>query len=67
MTRVTGTLQESAVNQSFLRPENAGLNSISPELSCFTLSKDLRLLFCATTELSANVYIWDVTTRIKLG
>jgi hypothetical protein len=31
------------------------------------MSKDLRILFTATAEIEANVYIWEVTTNMKLG
>jgi hypothetical protein len=48
----------SQVKQEFLRPDGQGMKSVSPELSCFAHSKDNRILFAATAERTANVYIW---------
>jgi hypothetical protein len=31
------------------------------------LSKDLRILFIATAQIEAQVFIWEVTTNMKLG
>ena len=39
---------ESKIKQVFLRPDGAKLKTISPELSVFCLSKDLRILLIAT-------------------
>jgi hypothetical protein len=51
----------------FLRPDGNRFKTLSPELSCFCLSKDLRIMFCATAQIESNVYIWEVTTNMKLG
>jgi len=50
-----------------LRPDGNKFKSVSPELSCFCLTKDARILLIATAQTVANVYIWDVTTNMKLG
>lgn len=42
----TGT--ECKIKQVFLRPDGNKIKTISPELSVFCLSKDLRILFIAT-------------------
>lgn len=61
------TGKESLLKQNLLRPDGNRFKTISPELSCFCLSKDLRILFCATAQTESNVYIWEVTTNRKLG
>ena len=58
---------ECNIKQVFLRPDGDSFRTKSPELSCFCLSKDARILFSATAEIEANVYIWEVTTNMKLG
>lgn len=50
-----------------LRPDPNNHKSVSAELSCFCLSKDLRTLFIATAEIEAKIHIWEVTTKINLG
>jgi hypothetical protein len=58
---------EPKIKQFFLRPDGNAFTTVSPELSCFCFSRDLRVLFAATAEVEANVYIWEVTTNMKLG
>jgi len=50
-----------------MRPDGNKIKTISPELSCFCLSKDLRILFIATAQIEAQVFVWEVTTNMKLG
>ena len=50
-----------------MRPDGNRHKTISPELSCFCLSKDLRILFIATAQIEAQVFVWEVTTNMKLG
>ena len=57
----------SKIKQDFLRPDGNKFKSVSPELSCFCFSDDARILYCATAQTTANVYIWEVTTNMKLG
>jgi len=41
---------ESKIKQTFLRPEPTKFQSISPELSNFCLSSDLRTIFIASAQ-----------------
>ena len=40
--------KDCLIKQVFLRPDGDSFRTKSPELSCFCLSKDARLLFSAT-------------------
>ena len=41
--------------------------AISPELSHFCMSTDLRLLFIATAQINSCIFIWELTTNNQLG
>jgi hypothetical protein len=58
---------ESKVKQEFLRPDPNKFKSVSSELSCFCMTKDLRILFVATAQIEAKIYVWEVTTKMSLG
>jgi hypothetical protein len=57
---------QSNVKQSFLRPEKDRFEGVSPELSAFCMSKDLRLLFVASAQADASVFVWEITTNTQL-
>ena len=52
------------IKQSFIRPENNKFERISPELSAFCISRDGRLLFVASAQSQANIFVWEVTTNV---
>ena len=54
---------ESRVQQTFLRPEQNKFQSISPELSHFCLSQDLRTIFIASANLTSSIFVWELTTN----
>lgn len=54
---------DSRIKQTFLRPEKNKFSSISPELSHFCLSQDLRTIFIATAQMTSCVYVWELTTN----
>lgn len=58
---------DSRIKQDFLRPDGNKFRTVSPELSCFCFSKDARIIFIATAQTTSHVYIWEVTTNMKLG
>ena len=55
------------IKQTFLRPEKSRFEAVSPELSCFCMSKDNRLVFLGTAQYQANIFVWEVTTNVQLG
>lgn len=55
------------IKQSFLRPEKNKFQAVSPEVSAHTISRDGRLLFVATAQAQANIFVWEVTTNVQLG
>ena len=54
----------SNVKQTFVRPEKDKFEAVSPELSTFCLSRDLRLLIIASGQADANIFVWEVTTNM---
>jgi hypothetical protein len=54
---------ESKIKQTFLRPEPNKFQSISPELSHFCLSEDLRTVFIASAQLTSSIFVWELTTN----
>lgn len=57
---------ESYIKQTFLRPDVDVKQSISPEVSCFTLSDDRRRLFIGTNGVVAALYVWEIPTNIQM-
>lgn len=58
---------DSRIKQTFLRPEKNKFTAISPELSHFCMSADLRMIFIATSQITSCIYIWELTTNQQLG
>jgi hypothetical protein len=54
---------DSKIKQTFLRPEKSKFNSISPELSHFCLSHDLRTIFMASASVTSSIFVWELTTN----
>jgi len=54
---------DSKIMQTFLRPDKNKFNSISPELSHFCLSQDLRTIFIASSQVVSSIYVWELTTN----
>ena len=60
--------QEAAkIKQAFLRPEKGKFEATSPELSSIAISRDGRLIFVASAQYQANIFVWEVTTNVMLG
>ena len=57
---------ESLVTQTFLRPQDEKCTSTYPEVSCFTLSVDLRLMFIGTNHVESNLIVWEISTNLQL-
>lgn len=57
---------ESFIHQSFMRPQNEKFTSTYPEVSCFTLSEDRRLLFLGTSQVEGNLIVWEISTNLQL-
>jgi hypothetical protein len=57
---------ESLVTQTFLRPQDEKFTSTYPEVSCFTLSVDLRLMFIGTNHVESNLIVWEISTNLQL-
>lgn len=55
---------DSFIQQTFMRPQRDKFESTSPEVSCFTLSEDRRILFLATNHVEANLIVWEIPTNI---
>jgi hypothetical protein len=58
---------ETLVKQTFLRPEDSKFTAISPEVSMFTLSEDKRILVIGTSQIEANLIIWEISTNLQLA
>ena len=50
-----------------MRPEKNRFEGVSPELSAFCMSKDMRIIFVATAQYQSNIFVWEVTTNVQLG
>ena len=50
-----------------MRPQKDKFLSYSPEISCFTLSEDRRVLFLGTNSVEANLIVWEISTNIQLA
>ena len=57
---------DSFVHQTFMKPQDEKFTSTYPEISCFTLSEDRRLLFLATNHVEANLIVWEISTNLQL-
>lgn len=53
--------------QTFLRPEEQRFTATSPDVSCFALSDDKRLLFIGTSQSEANIIVWEISTQVQLA
>ena len=58
---------ECPVQQTFLRPEEQRFTAISPEVSTFCLSDDKRILVIGTSQIEANIIIWEISTNLQLA
>ena len=59
--------EQAKMKQSFLRPEKSRFEGVSPEVSSFCISRDGRLIFVASAQFQANVFVWELTTSVQLG
>lgn len=57
---------ESFVTQTFMRPQDEKFTSTYPEISCFCLSLDLRMMFIGTNHVEANLIVWEISTNLQL-
>ena len=57
----------SKIKQTFLRPNDDKFTSLSPEVSCFALSRDLRIVAVGTSQIEAQVQIWEISTNLQLS
>lgn len=57
---------ESFIHQTFMRPHDEKFTSSFPEVSCFTLSEDRRLLFVCTNHVEASLIVWEISTNLQL-
>lgn len=55
---------ESFITQTFMRPQDEKFTSTYPEVSCFCLSIDLRLLFLGTNHVESNLIVWEISTNL---
>jgi hypothetical protein len=53
-------------NQLFLSPDQSTRNS-HPEISCFQLSKDKRMLFIGTAQNQAQLIVWEISTHTMVN
>ena len=58
---------ESFIRQSFMRPQNEKFTSTFPEVSCFTLSEDRRLLYIGTNHVESALIVWEISTNLLLS
>ena len=49
-----------------MRPINEPFTSTSPEISCFTLSVDRRLIFIGLNQVESMLVIWEISTNLQL-
>jgi len=57
----------SFIHQTFMRPQDEMFTSTSPEISCFTLSEDRRLLFIGLNQIESNLIVWEISTNLQLA
>ena len=50
------------LRQEFIRLDQSP-DSTSPEISCFSLSNDLKFLIAGTIQTNARIIIWDISSR----
>lgn len=57
---------ESFVHQHIMRPQDSKFSSTYPEVSCFELSEDKRLLYIGTSHVEGNLIVWEISTNLQL-
>ena len=60
----TDSADDAMYKQTFLRPEEQRFTATSPDVSCFALSDDKRLLFIGTSQSEANIIVWEISTKV---
>jgi hypothetical protein len=60
----TDASDDTMYKQTFLRPEEQRFTATSPEVSCFVLSDDKRVLFIGTSQSEANIIVWEISTTL---
>lgn len=53
------------VKQEFIKLDD-NRDSVFPEISCFTMSKDKKILCVGTSQINAKILIWDICSRSSL-
>ena len=59
--------ESSKFKQTFLSPDDQKFSSISPEISCFTFNEDRRILVIGTSQVEANIIVWEIGTNLILS
>lgn len=60
------TESDSFITQTFLRPQDEKFTTTAPEVSCFALSDDRRILFVGLNQIESILVIWEISTNLQL-